>query len=284
MTTLVTAASGRLGRLIVESLLARGVAAADIVAGSRSLDKIADLADRGVRTAVVDYDAPDTLAAAFAGIDRVVLVSGSEVGQRLAQHQAVIDAAVAAGVGGLVYTSLFHATTSPLPLAAEHVATEQALAASGLRYTILRNNWYIENYAADVARAAESGVIAAAVADGKVAAAARADYAEAAAVVAIDDAYLGRVLELAGDVAFGYADLAAAASEIHGRDVTYVALSESHLLETLRGAGLDEGTAGFVAALDAGIAAGALDSTDHTLSQLIGRPTTPLVEGLRAAL
>jgi NAD(P)H dehydrogenase (quinone) len=284
MTILVTAASGHLGRLIVESLLARGVAASDVVAGARNLDKLADLAERGVRTAVVDYDAPETLDAAFAGIDRVVLVSGSEVGKRLAQHQAVIDAAVAAKAGGLVYTSLYHATTSPLPLAAEHVATEEALAASGLPHTILRNNWYIENYAQDVARAAESGVIAAAVADGKVAAAARADYAEAAAVVATDDAYLGRVLELAGDVAFGYADLAAAAAEIHGRDVTYVALSEEHLLETLRGAGLDEGTAGFVAALDAGIAAGALDSEDHTLSQLIGRPTTPLVEGLRAAL
>ncbi|QCQ17442.1 NmrA family NAD(P)-binding protein [Microbacterium sp. RG1] len=284
MTVLVTAASGHLGRLIVESLLARGVAASDVVAGSRSLDKVADLAERGVRTAVVDYDAPETLDAAFAGIDRVVLVSGSEVGKRLAQHQAVIDAAVAAKVGGLVYTSLYHATTSPLPLAAEHVATEEALAASGLPHTILRNNWYIENYAQDVARAAESGVIAAAVADGKVAAAARADFAEAAAVVATDDAYLGRVLELAGDVAFGYADLAAAAAEIHGRDVTYVALSEEHLLEALRGAGLDEGTAGFVAALDAGIAAGALDSQDRTLSQLIGRPTTSLVEGLRAAL
>lgn len=284
MTILVTAASGHLGRLIVESLLARGVAASDVVAGSRSLDKVADLAERGVRTAVVDYDAPETLDAAFAGIDRVVLVSGSEVGKRLAQHQAVIDAAAAAKVGGLVYTSLYHATTSPLPLAAEHVATEEALAASGLPHTILRNNWYIENYAQDVARAAESGVIAAAVADGKVAAATRADFAEAAAVVATDDAYLGRVLELAGDVAFGYADLAAAASAIQGRDVTYVALSEEHLLETLRGAGLDEGTAGFVAALDAGIAAGALDSEDHTLSQLIGRPTTPLVEGLRAAL
>ncbi|WDG18081.1 NmrA family NAD(P)-binding protein [Microbacterium sp. Clip185] len=284
MTILVTAASGHLGRLIVESLLERGVAASDVVAGSRSLDKVAELADRGVRTAVVDYDAPETLDAAFAGVDRVVLVSGSEVGKRLAQHQAVIDAAVAAKVGGLVYTSLYHATTSPLPLAAEHVATEEALAASGLRHTILRNNWYIENYAQDVARAAESGVIAAAVADGKVAAAARADYAEAAAVVATDDAYLGRVLELAGDVAFGYADLAAAAAEIHGRDVTYVALSEEHLLETLRGVGLDEGTAGFVAALDAGIAAGALDSEDRTLSQLIGRPTTPLVDGLRAAL
>lgn len=280
MTILVTAASGHLGRLVVTSLLERGVAASDIVAGARTPEKIADLAEKGVRTAVVDYDAPETLAAAFAGVDRLVLVSGSEVGKRAAQHQAAIDAAVAAAVTAIAYTSLYRATESALPLAAEHIATEQALAASGVAHVLLRNNWYIENYAGDVARAADSGTIAAATGEARVAGAARADYAAAAAAAILDDAYLGRVLELAGDTAFTYADLAAAAAEITGREVVYQPLTSEQLVAGLREHGLDEGTAGFVAALDAAIAAGALDSTDRTLSEVIGRPTTSLVAAL----
>lgn len=281
MTILVTGASGHLGRLVVDRLLARGVAAADIVAGARTPDKAADLAERGVRVVAFDYDAPETLAAALAGVDRVVLVSASEPGKRTPQHRAVIDAAVAAGVSAFVYTSLFHADTSVLPLAQEHRETEEILAASGLPAVVLRNNWYIENYAGDVARAADTGVIAAAVGDARVAGAARIDFAEAAAVVVTDDAYLGRTLELAGDIPFSYADLAAAAAEVLGRDVAYQPLTQEQLLAGLAAAGLDEQVAGFVAGLDAGIAAGALDSDDRTLSQLIGRPTTPLVDALR---
>ncbi|MEV7692918.1 NAD(P)H-binding protein [Microbacterium sp. NPDC089189] len=281
MTILVSAASGQLGRLIVDSLLARGVSASDIVAGVRTPAKATDLAERGVRVVAFDYDAPATLEAGLVGIDRLVLVSGSEVGKRTEQHKAVIDAAAAAGVTGIAYTSVYGATESTLPLAPEHVATEQALAASGVPFVLLRNNWYIENYAGDVARAAETGVIAAAVGDGRVAGASRLDYAEAAAAAILDDARLGQVLELAGDESFGYAELAAAAAEVTGREVVYQPLSEDDLRTGLTAAGLDEGTIGFVAALDAGIAAGALDSSDRTLSGLIGRPTTSLVAALR---
>jgi NAD(P)H dehydrogenase (quinone) len=280
MTILVTGATGQLGRLIVESLLERGASADQIVAGARDVSKAADL---GVRAVHLDYTDPASIAAALDGVDSVVLVSGSEVGQRVAQHQAVIDAAAAAGVSKFVYTSAPKATTSDLVLAPEHKATEEAIAASGLPAVILRNNWYTENYVRDLATAAETGVLSSGAGDGRVASASRKDYADAVAVVLLEDGHIGEVYELGGDVAWTYSDLAAAFSEILGREVTYVPLSFDEQVSALRGFGLDEGTVGFVAALDAGIRGGALADTDGTLSRLIGRPTTPLVEGLRAA-
>lgn len=280
MTILVTGATGQLGRLIVESLLERGASADQIVAGARDVSKAADL---GVRAVHLDYTDPASIAAALDGVDSVVLVSGSEVGQRVAQHQAVIDAAAAAGVSKFVYTSAPKATTSDLVLAPEHKATEEAIAASGLPAVILRNNWYTENYVRDLATAAETGVLSSGAGDGRVASASRKDYADAVAVVLLEDGHIGEVYELGGDVAWTYSDLAAAFSEILGREVSYVPLSFDEQVAALRGFGLDEGAVGFVAALDAGIRGGALADTDGTLSRLIGRPTTPLVEGLRAA-
>lgn len=280
MTILVTGATGQLGRLIVESLLERGASADQIVAGARDVSKAADL---GVRAVHLDYTDPASIAAALDGVDSVVLVSGSEVGQRVAQHQAVIDAAAAAGVSKFVYTSAPKATTSDLVLAPEHKATEEAIAASGLPAVILRNNWYTENYVRDLATAAETGVLSSGAGDGRVASASRKDYADAVAVVLLEDGHIGEVYELGGDVAWTYSDLAAAFSEILGREVSYVPLSFDEQVAALRGFGLDEGTVGFVAALDADIRGGALADTDGTLSRLIGRPTTPLVEGLRAA-
>ncbi|KNY07731.1 SDR family oxidoreductase [Microbacterium sp. GCS4] len=279
MTILVTGATGQLGRLVIQSLLERGVDAQSIVAGARDVAKAEDL---GVRVARLDYTDPASIASALEGIDTVLLISGSEVGQRTAQHTAVIDAAKTAGVTKFVYTSAPKATTSDLVLAPEHKATEEAIAASGLPAVILRNNWYTENYAADVARAAETGVLAAGAGGGRVASASRKDFAEAAAVVLTEDGHIGRTYELGGDVAWTYEDLAAAIAEISGREVEYRRLAVDEQLAALQAAGLDEGTAGFVAALDAGIAAGALAETDGTLARLIGRPTTPLLDGLRA--
>ncbi|MBZ4487235.1 SDR family oxidoreductase [Microbacterium sp. cx-55] len=282
MTILVTGASGHLGHLVVERLLARGAAASDIVAGARTPAKIADLADLGVRVVELDYDRPDTITAALEGVDRVLLVSGSEVGKRAAQHQAVIDAA--SGVEQFVYTSLYHATESTLPLAGEHIETEKAIAASGLPAVLLRNNWYTENYAADVARSAESGELVASVGDGRISSASRVDFADAAAVVLLGEGHVGQTYELAGDVAWTFDELAAAASEVTGREVAYRRLNTEAHAALLESFGLDAGTVGFVTALDAGIAQGGLEATERTLSELIGRPTTPLVEGLRSSL
>ncbi|MBP5800469.1 SDR family oxidoreductase [Microbacterium maritypicum] len=280
MTILVTGATGNLGRLIIAGLLERGADPQSIVAGARNTEKAADL---GVRVVHLDYSDPASVATAVEGIDTVVLVSGSEVGQRVAQHRAVIDAAKAAGVSKLVYTSVPKATTSDLVLAPEHKATEELIAAAGVPAVILRNNWYTENYIADLTRSAETGVLAAGAGDGRVASASRRDFADAAAAVALEDGHIGKVYELAGDVAWTYSDLAATFSELTGREVSYVRLGFDDQVAALREAGFDEGTAGFVAALDAGIKDGALADTDGTLSRLIGRPTTPLIEGLRAA-
>ncbi|MDY0985395.1 SDR family oxidoreductase [Microbacterium sp. CFBP9023] len=279
MTILVTGATGNLGRLVIASLLERGADPQSIIAGARDVAKAEDL---GVRVARLDYTDPSSVTSALEGVDSVLLISGSEVGQRVAQHQAVIDAARSAGVTKFVYTSAPKATTSDLVLAPEHKATEELITASGLPAVILRNNWYTENYAADLARAAETGVLASGAGDGRVASASRKDFAEAAAVVLLEDGHIGQVYELGGDVAWDYTELAAAIAEVSGRDVTYQPLTADEQLAGLQAAGLDEGTAGFVVALDAGIASGALSESDGTLARLIGRPTTPLVEGLRA--
>ncbi|MFD6700266.1 MULTISPECIES: SDR family oxidoreductase [unclassified Microbacterium] len=283
MTILVTGATGNLGRLVVDSLLARGTDPATVRAGARDTAKAADLAARGVQVVALDYDAPETVAAALDGVDAALLISSSEVGKRAAQHQVVIDAARAAGVAKLVYTSAPMATTSDLVLAPEHKATEEAIAAAGLPAVILRNNWYTENYLGDVARSRDTGVIAASVGEGRVASASRADYAEAAAIVLVEDGHVGEVYELAGDVAWNYDELASAASAVVEREVRYAPLSSEDHAAALEAAGLDAGTVGFVTALDANIREGALADTDRTLARLLGRPTTPLVEGLRAA-
>jgi NAD(P)H dehydrogenase (quinone) len=280
MSLVITGATGHLGRLVVESLLARGTAASDIVATGRNTDKLADLAARGVAVAELDYTKPETVAAVVKPGDTLLLVSGSEVGQRAAQHATVIGAAKEAGVARIVYTSAPAATTSALVLAPEHKATEEALVAFGVAFTILRNGWYTENYAGEVEKGRENGAIVASVGDGRVASASRKDYAEAAAVVLVEDGHEGRVYELSGDVAWSFDELAATISTLVGREVVYTRLTPEEHAKLLASFGLDEGTVGFVVALDSNIRDGLLAVTTGDLARLIGRPTTPLAEGL----
>lgn len=282
MTVLVTGASGQLGRLVVDALLDRGVSASDIRAGARRPAELAAFAERGVQTVALDYDDPASVADAVAGAERVLLISGSEVGRRVPQHQTVIDAAAAAGVAHLVYTSAPHADTSALVLAPEHKATESAIAASGIPATILRNNWYTENYLGTLEQARATGVVASSTGAGRVASASRRDFAEAAAVVLTSEGHAGAVYELGGDVAWDFAELAAAIGEVLGREVAYVAQTPEEQAAALTDAGLDAGTVGFLVALDGNIRDGLLGEVTGELSRLIGRPTTPLVEGLRA--
>lgn len=284
MTILVTAAGGQLGHLVVDALLRRGVAPEQIVAGARTVSKVVDLADRGVRVVPLDYDVPESIEAALDGVDSVLLISGSEPGVRFEGHRRVIEAAKEAGIAKLVYTSLAHADTIDFVLAPEHKQTEEVLAASGVPAVVLRNNWYAENYVADVLRAADTGVIAASVGEATVAAASRADYAEAAAVVLIEDGHVGLTYELSGDHAVSYADIAAAATTVLGRDVAYVPITSDQLQAGLAEAGLDAGTIGFVSAMEDGIARGVLSPVHDDLARLIGRPTTPLVEALGEAV
>ncbi len=284
MTIVVTGATGHLGHLIVEALLREGVEPSDIVAGGRSLAKLDDLAERGVRVAAIDYNDPATLAAALKGADTLMLVSASEPGKRVEQHKAVIDAAVAAGVKRIVYTSAPHATTSGLILAPEHKGTEELIEASGIPSTILRNGWYTENYARSIPQVSATGELVSSVGDGRVASASRKDYADAAAAVLTSEGHEGRVYELSGDVAWTQDDLAAAISHVTGSAVVYSPKTTDEHAAILKAAGLDDGTVYFVTTLDANTRDGLLAETSGDLSRLIGRPTTPLREGLSAAL
>jgi NAD(P)H dehydrogenase (quinone) len=279
----VTGSTGHLGRLAVHELLATQPPA-DIVAVVRDAAKAQDLSALGVDVRVAAYEDAAALDQALVGVDRLLLISGSEVGRRVSQHENVIGAAQRAGVELLVYTSAPKATTSPLILAPEHKATEELLADSGLPYAVVRNGWYTENYLGQLETARQTQTVVAAVGDGRVASASRVDYAAGAVAVLLADDQAGQVYELSGDHAWDFHELAAAISEIIGTPVTYRAVDAATLVDILTGVGLDEGTAGFVAALDGNIAEGLLGETSHDLSRLIGRPTTPLVEGLRAAL
>ncbi|KNC19283.1 hypothetical protein AC792_06710 [Arthrobacter sp. RIT-PI-e] len=275
MSIVITGATGQLGRHVVEQLLARGVDPSTVVAGGRNQEALAELAGHGVRTATIDYSDPSTLDNAFVGAEKILLISGSEVGKRSVQHKAVIDAARRVDAE-LVYTSAPKATTSDLILAPEHKATEGLLEGSGLTYTVLRNNWYTENYDDTIRHAVETGSILTSTGTGKVASATRRDYAEAAAVVLLSDDHAGEILELGGDTPWDMDELAATVAEVSGREVGVTQVTTDEHVAALKGFGFDEGTAGFVAGLDANIADGLLADTDGTLSRIIGRPTTPL--------
>jgi NAD(P)H dehydrogenase (quinone) len=284
MTIVVTGATGQLGRLVVESLLDRGVPAAEIVAAGRSTDKIADLADRGVRVRRIDFTDPATLAEAFAGADRVLLVSSSEVGRRAEQHRNAIDAAREAGVTLLAYTSIAQAETTTMLLAAEHQATETYLRESGVPFTLLRNGWYLENYTAQLPVAREHGAILGSAGEGRVSAATRADYAAAAAAVLTGEGHEGKAYELGGDHSFTLPELAAEITRQTGTEVAYRDLPVEEYTQVLVGAGLPEQAAAVFADSDRGIARGELLVESGDLSRLAGRPTTSLADGLAAAL
>ncbi|KJC63997.1 SDR family oxidoreductase [Agreia bicolorata] len=285
MTTYaVTGASGPFGRHAIASLIESGVAAGDIVALVRTPSKVADLAEQGVEVRTADYSAPDTLAGALAGVDALLLVSGSEVGQRVAQHTNVIEAAKAAGVSRIVYTSVLRADTTELVLAPEHKATEEALRASGVAFTILRNGWYIENYLGQVEQYRATGEIVGASGDGRVSAATRADFAAAAAAALVQQGHENAVYELGGAPAFTMSDLAAALSSATGTTIVYRDVTPEENTAILESVGLDAGTAGFVTALEVATSRGDLFTESRDLQRLLGRESTPLVDAIAAAV
>lgn len=279
----ITGATGQLGRLVINALLKK-VPASEIIAVVRSPEKAQDLQALGVALRTADYNQPQTLQGAFAGVQKVLLISSSEVGQREAQHRAVIDAAKAAGVSFIAYTSLLHADTSPLGLGVEHRATEALLQASGIPYALLRNGWYSENYAASIAPALAHHAFIGAAGDGRIASAAREDYAAAAAEVISRDDQAGKVYELAGDDSYTLAEFSAEIARQSGEQVEYVNLPPAEFSAALIGAGLPAPLAELLADSDAGAAQGALFDDSHTLSKLIGRPTTPFATVIKATV
>lgn len=272
----VTGATGKLGTLVIDTLL-ETVAASNIVAGVRDTggEAAAALLDRGVEVRAADYTRPEMLASAFAGVDRLLLISSSENGKREVQHRNVISAAKEAGVGLIAYTSILDADTSPLFLAEEHRDTEAALAAAGVPFVLLRNGWYTEVYTWRLPVALRYGVLNGAAANGRISSAARADYARAAAMVLAGGDHAGRIYELAGDTSFTLADLAAVAAEVSGKPVAYQNMEPEKLRSTLMEAGAPEMLARILSNTDAGVEKGALFDDGGTLARLIGRPSTP---------
>ncbi|MFI7454263.1 SDR family oxidoreductase [Nonomuraea sp. NPDC049714] len=284
MSLVVTGATGRLGRLVVEALLERGVTPSEIVATGRDIQKIKDLADRGVTVRRADFDEPDGLAAAFAGGDKLLLVSTSTVGRRLAGHRAAIDAARAAGFSLVAYTSITHADTAGMRLAAEHRETERYLRDSGTPFTFLRNSWYLENYTSGLSGYLERGSVAGSAGDGRVSAAALADYAQAAAAVLTTEGHAGAVYELGGDEAFTLAELAARLSTASGREIVYNDMPVQRFAELLTSVGLPKDYAEVLADADLGLGRGELFTDSGDLGRLIGRPTTTLSDAITSAL
>lgn len=281
MKTAITGASGQLGHLIIAALKAR-TDDSNLVALVRTPEKAADL---GIEARHFDYtETPENLAKSLAGIDKLMFISGSEIGKREAQHKNVIEAAKIAGIKLIVYTSLLHADKSTLSLAPEHVATEKMLTSSGINFTLMRNSWYTENYTASVPAAIANGAFVGAANDGKISSAARADYAEAAAIILTSENQAGKVYELAGDTAYTLKDLAAEISAQTGKDIPYKNVTESEYAAILESVGMPAPVAAAYASFDTGAANNDLFDESKTLSKLLGHATTPLATSVKTAL
>jgi len=276
----ITGATGQLGHLVIGKLKEK-VSVVGIVALVRNPEKAVEL---GVETRLFDYNKPESLAASLIGIDMLLLISGNELGKRLPQHLAVIAAAKKAGVKQIVYTSILHADSSTLGLAGEHLATEVAIKASGMAYTILRNGWYTENYTGSAKGAIGAGAFIGCAGEGKIASATRVDYAEAAVVVLASEGNENKIYELAGDTAYTLTELAAEISRQTGKTIPYNNLTETQYADILKSFGLPEPLAEMLADSDTGASKGGLFDDSHILSTLIGRPTTPLATVLAKAI
>lgn len=280
----LTGATGHLGRIVIQELLAAGTPAAEIVAVVRSPGKAADLTAAGVTVRVADYGDPGALAAALDGADRLLLISGSEPGKRIPQHLNVLQAAQDAKVSLLAYTSILKADTTRVSLAVEHKATEEAIRSSGVPFTLLRNGWYLENFAADLPGALDRGTLIGSSGDGRISYATRADYAAAAAAVLTGAGHENQTYELGGDQALTMAEVAQAITEAAGRPVAYQDLTPAAHSAALTAAGLPAPVVELLLDIDRANRTGELLVETGDLSRLIGRPTTPAVDGFRALL
>ncbi len=283
-TIAVTGATGALGQIVVRLLRERHPQL-KTVALVRDTAKAAPLAALGAEVRLFDYDRPETLAPALAGVDKLLLISGNAVGERERQHRAVIEAAKAAGVGLIAYTSVLRASETSLPIAAEHKATEAVLAEVGVPFVLLRHGWYCENYVFRILAAIESGTLYSTAGDGLISAAARADFAEAAvAVLTAAEDQAGKVYELGGSTDITFADMAAIGSELSGKPIAVVDLPKPEFEAALIAIGTPAFVAGLIAKSDNGAREGGLHEPGGTLERLIGRPTTPMRDVLAAAL
>lgn len=285
MNIAIAGATGQLGQLVIDALLKRGADPEQLIAIGRSPEKLKPLADKGLQTRVADYNAEASLVSALEDVDKLLLISGSEVGQRTTQHENVITAAQRVNVKLIAYTSIANALTGNMKLAQEHIATEHLLAGSGIDYVLLRNGWYTENYTDQLLGYLNSGVVLGAAGDGKISAATRADYAEAAAAVLLSDSdQAGKIYELGGDKPFTLSQLAGAVGAAAGQDVTYQEMDPEKLVEIYTDSGVPAIFADILVDTDLRIREGALEVNSGDLAQLIGRAPTSLGKAIKDAL
>lgn len=283
MRIAICGAAGNMGQHVITQLLKR-TAASDIVVIARHAQTGNRIESDEIEVRHADYLEISSLQQAFADIDKVLLISSSEVGTLAEPHFNVIAAAQLVGIRHFVYTSLLHADSSGVAFAKEHLLTEQALFKSGLTYTILRNGWYTENYISNLKAAIEQCTLVGAAGEGKIASALMCEYAEAAAIVLTTPAHENKVYELAGDQAYTLTDLAAEVSRQTGINVVYVNLDEPDYRERLIHLGIQPATANLLVNADMGAANGALFDDSGTLQQLLGRKTVSLEQAVQIAL
>lgn len=279
----VTGANGKLGQLVIRELL-RVIPSHQIVAAVRSPEKAEDLRALGVQLREADYDRPDTLEVAFKGVDKLLLISAVQPGERFRQHKAVIDMAKRSGVKLIAYTSMLRTDTSRMILANEHKETEEYLKNSGLEFIMLRNGWYLENHTEALSSSIEHGVIIGSAGEGRFASASRADLAAAASIVLTQPGHVKKIYELAGDHSYSMYELAEEVSKQAGRPIAYNNLTPAEYETQLLSFGVPKMIVDVIIDADARSSSGELDSTSRDLSKLLGKNTTPLSEVIKVAL
>lgn len=285
---LLTGASGQLGRLVLDQLLAKGVAPADIIATTRDVSKLADYAAKGIEVRKADFNDPASIADAFKGATRLALISTDTIGQRLQQHRNAIAAAKAAGVQHIIYTSMPNPhPDSKITFAAEHRGTEEAIKASGLSYTILRNAWYQENLFLSLPQVLASGHWYTSTGDGKMNYLARADCAAALAAVLASDNTESKVYTLTGGEKLTTADIAALASDVLGKKIEVIQLTDEQLAAGMQQHGVPDFMIPFIIGFEANTRVGDADIQTDDVEKLMGRKPTPIrafFEANKAAL
>ncbi|AIO33508.1 quinone oxidoreductase 2 [Burkholderia cenocepacia] len=277
----ITGATGHLGRKVIASLNGR-IPASGIVAVARSAARATDL---GVAVREADYADIAALEIAFAGIEKLLLISSSSLDARQAEHANVIAAAKKAGVQHIVYTSLLHAQSWTVDFKDDHLQTEKWIVESGLNYTMLRNGWYWENNTMRLPAAVHFGSLIGSAGDARISWASRQDFADAAAAVLTGTGHDGKTYELAGDIAYTFEELAAEAERQSGRSVVYKNFTEADFAAELENVGLPKPMALMVAEIEArGVSTGVLEDDSGVLSKLIGRPTTTIEQAVSEAL
>ncbi|MEH7074237.1 SDR family oxidoreductase [Neobacillus drentensis] len=279
MKLLVTGATGKLGSKIVDFLL-KTVPASQLAVSVRQPEKAESLLAQGVEVRLGDFDKPETLEAAFAGVDRLLIISADGDNEtRIRQHTDAVAAAERAGVKFIAYTSLANATESKNLMAPPHVATEAAIIKTGIPYTFLRNNWYLENEIGSIQAVLAGAPWVTSAGEGKVGWAPQQDYAEAAAKVLVGEGHENAVYELSGPL-LTQAELVHALGDVLGKEIPVQQVTDETYAEIMKGAGLPDFVIPIVVGIQESIRNGSLAVESNDFEKVLGRPVTPINEAL----